>query len=315
MHTKQPFFTVFIPTYNRAELLPRALESIRDQTFRDFDVVIVDDGSSDATREVVAAWRQVVDFPVTYVGQENAGKIAAYNNAMSYIDGFMMVLLDSDDELVPEALQRYYDQWHKIPEREREHYAGVEGLSMVMPSGRIAGESFPEDGMTSNYPEMRFKFAVSGDKRHALRTSVMQEYPFPLFEGEKHNRESLVWCRMAQKYVFRYFNEVVQRVYYQPDGLSSLTPSRRRQSPKGFSLAFLEMINDHADVCSARQLRRDAANYVRYALHAGTSLSEQYHRVRDKKVWWRALPGGVAHWCADRSLSLLQGNSIRDKSS
>ncbi len=310
MQRETPFFTVFIPTYNRAALLPRALLSIQQQTFRDFDVLIVDDGSDDQTREVVDAWRETVDFPVNYIWQQNSGKIAAYNQALSYVDGFLMVLLDSDDELAPRALELFYHNWNKIPVDERARYAGVEGLSIVMPSGEIAGELFPQDGMTSTYPEMRYKLGVSGDKRHALRTSVMKEYPFPLFAGEKHNRESILWCRMANKYVFRYFNEVVQRIYYQPDGLSSVTSLRRKQSPKGFSLAFLEMMNDHADVCSSRQLYRDAANYVRYALHAGTSLTGQYQKVRDKRLWLRALPGGVAHWFADICLAQFKGKNL-----
>ena len=310
MHRDTPYFTVFIPTYNRAALLPRALDSIQKQTFRDFDVLIMDDGSDDETRVVVETWSNTVDFPVKYIWQENSGKIAAYNNAIHHVNGFLMVLLDSDDELAPRALELFYINWHKIPEAERARYAGVEGLSIVMPSGKIAGELFPQDGMTSTYPEMRYKWGISGDKRHALRTSVMKEYPFPIFAGEKHNRESIIWCRMANKYVFRYFNEVVQRIYYQPDGLSSVTSLRRKQSPKGFSLAFLEMINDHADVCSSRQLTRDAANYVRYALHAGTSLIDQYHKVSDKRLWWRALPGGVAHWGTDICLSLFQGRKL-----
>ena len=295
-----PFFTIFIPTYNRAALLPRALASIERQTFRDFEVLIVDDGSTDLTREIVAAWRERVDFPVKYIWQENAGKIAAYNRAIEHVEGFFMVLLDSDDELTPRALELYQRNWYAIPEAERDRYAGVEGLSIVMPSGEIAGQSFPQDGMTSTYPEMRFKYGISGDKRHALRTSVMREFPFPLYPGEKHNRESLIWCRMAKRYVFRYFNEVVQQIHYQDDGLSAITSRRRRQSPKGFSLAFLEMINDHAQSCSPKQLRRDAANYVRYALHAGTSLRDQYRAVNDKRLWWRALPSGLMHWMVDR---------------
>ena len=307
MQHQGPFFTLFIPTYNRAALLPRALASIERQTFRDFEVLIVDDGSTDGTRELVAAWRERMDFPVKYVWQENAGKIAAYNRAIEHVDGFLMVLLDSDDELTPKALELFHFNWNAIPEDEREHYAGVEGLSVVMPSGEIAGQQFPRDGMTSTYPQMRFKYGISGDKRHALRSSVMREYPFPLFPGEKHNRESLIWCRMAKRYVFRYFNAVVQQIHYQDDGLSAVTSGRRRQSPKGFSLAFLEMINDHAQFCSPGQVRRDAANYVRYALHAGITLRAQHQAVKDKRLWWRVLPGGVLHWLADR----LQG----DKSS
>lgn len=297
---KLPFFTVLIPTYNRAGLLLRALVSVEKQTFRDFDVVVMDDGSTDETRDVVDRWKMTVSFPVKYLRQENSGKIAAYNNAIPHIQGFFMVLLDSDDALVPTALELFYFNWHQIPENEREQYAGVEGLSEIMPSGEIAGELFPKNGMTSTYPEMRYKHGITGDKRHALRTSVMREYPFPLFAGEKHNRESIIWCRMAKKYVFRYFNEVVQEVYYQTDGLSAITSHRRQQSPHGFSLAFLEVVNDHAVVCSPKQLRRDTSNYIRYALHAGTSLVAQYHKMRDKRLWWKMMPEGVLRWFADK---------------
>jgi len=302
-----PFFTVFIPTYNRAGLLPRALASVARQTFQDFELLILDDGSTDATRMLVDAWSAGVDFPVRYVWQENAGKIAAYNRALGLVRGFMMVLLDSDDVLVPSALQQFYDQWQRIPPGERGRYAGVEGLSALMPSGEIAGEPFPRDGMDSSYPEMRFGLGVSGDKRHALRSEVMREFPFPLFPGERHNRESLIWCRMARKYRFRYFNGVVQQVYYQPDGLSARTSERRLQSPRGFSLAFLEMVNEHADVCPPKQLRRDAANYVRYALHAGKSLRRQYREMNDKGLWWRVMPGGLLHWLADELRLFLRG--------
>jgi glycosyltransferase involved in cell wall biosynthesis len=300
MQCQAPFFTIFIPTFNRAALLPRALASIERQTFRDFEVLIVDDGSTDRTRDIVAAWCDGVNFPVNYVWQENAGKIAAYNRAIDLVNGFLMVLLDSDDELTPRALELFHLNWNAIPQEERDRYAGVEGLSIVMPSGEVAGQAFPEDGMTSTYPEMRYKYGISGDKRHALRTSVMREFPFPLFPGEQHNRESLIWCRMAKRYVFRYFNAVVQQIHYQDDGLSAITSHRRRQSPRGFSLAFLEMINDHAQFCSPEQVRRDAGNYVRYALHAGIPLRSQQRAVKEKRLWWRALPGGVLHWLADR---------------
>jgi len=301
-----PFFTIFIPTFNRAKLLPRALDSVRRQTFKDFDVVIVDDGSTDETRDVVDAWRRTVDFPVMYRWQENAGKIAAYNNAMPCIKGFLMVLLDSDDVLVPRALELFYSYWNRIPQDERMRYAGVEGLSVVMPSGKIAGDRFPESPMASTYPEIRYKYGISGDKRHALRSSVMREFPFPLFPGEKHNRESILWCRMAKKYLFLYFNEVVQKIYYQSDGLSAITSLRRRQSPRGFALAFLEMVNDHAEVIPPGQLRRDASNYVRYAMHAGTSPLAQYKNMRDKRLWWRVAPGGLLHWLADWLQSRFQ---------
>jgi glycosyltransferase involved in cell wall biosynthesis len=293
-------FTIFIPTYNRAHTLPRALASIEQQTFRDFEVLIIDDGSTDDTRELIEQWRQRVDFPVIYHWQENQGKNGAHNAALPLAHGFFTVNLDSDDMLVPNALERLYFHWQQIPEAERDQYAGVEGLCVHMDSGDIAGTPFPQDSMDSDYYEIREKYQVKGDKKCAVRTDIMREYPYPRFSGERHVRPSLLWKRIARKYKFRYVNEIIERIEYQPGGLSSNRFALRMKNPNGFRCYFLEEINYPWPGKSLKRSFDDYAKYVRYSLHSGIGYLRQFKDARFHWLWLLAAPVGSLQWLGDK---------------
>jgi GT2 family glycosyltransferase len=99
-----PRFSVIIPTFNRATILPRAIESVLSQTDDDLEIVVVDDGSSDGTAALVAGFD---DPRVHYYEQQNAGPSAARNTGAARARGDFLVFLDSDDELLPHALERY----------------------------------------------------------------------------------------------------------------------------------------------------------------------------------------------------------------
>src|SRR2546423_7154708 len=107
-------FTVLTATYNRAHLLPRVYESLCAQTFRDFEWVIVDDGSTDGTRELVSSWHE--DFPIRYFWKPNGGKHTAVNLGVQEAAGQFIVILDSDDRLIPDTLERLDYHWKQIPD-------------------------------------------------------------------------------------------------------------------------------------------------------------------------------------------------------
>lgn len=289
-------FTIFIPTYNRASLLPRALESIACQSYRDFEVLIIDDGSSDETKAVVSAWQAEHAIPVVYVWQQNQGKPAAHNAAVERARGEFIVILDSDDRLAERALEILKAHWDAIPLQDRARFAGVEGLCAELTSGQIVGDRFPQDVFDSTYLETRYRYGISGDKKNAIRTDVLQAFPFPIFPGEKHVPESLVWNRMSQRYSFRYINEIIEYVEYQRDGLSGHVSRLRRQNPQAFRLAFEELLNQHAAYCSFRQLYHAAVRYTRYSLLLQVGLGEQFRTMKHKTIWLLALPEGGLNW-------------------
>ena len=114
---KSPSVTLIISFYNKIHLLERVLESVALQTFRDFEWLIVDDGSTDHTEEVVAAWqRENNDFPIRYYKKENGGKCRAINYGVDRAEGELFFNVDSDDYLLDDALEKV-DMWERsLPE-------------------------------------------------------------------------------------------------------------------------------------------------------------------------------------------------------
>ncbi len=294
-----PLFTLFIPTYNRAALLPRTFASIEAQTFRDFELVIVDDGSTDNTEAVVTAWQQRVDFPVRYVRQANQGKYAAHNLGVELARGTWFFLIDSDDRLVPGVLERILSHWAAIPEAERPHYAGVEGLVQSMDGQRILTTPYPDSPFDASYLDIFYRHGIGGDKKHALLTAILRRFPYPIFEGERHIRDSITWRRMAHEYRLRCVNEPFQQIEYQADGLSANRFRARMSSPRGFQLFYLEDITLHRSWLKARQLRRSTIDFIRYSLHLGQGFRQQGRLTGYNGLWILLYPAGIARWLID----------------
>lgn len=284
-------FSIVIPTYNRAALLPRLLDSIERQTCDDFEVIVVDDGSSDDTRALIEEWTSRCPFKVLYFYQQNQGKPAAYNAALNLLHGYFMLVVDSDDILVDDALEIFLQEWRKIPAEEAEKYAGIEGLDAYMDDPqRISGDRFPQDVMDSNYVEMQYIYKMRGDKKHVLRSSVAREYPFPVVKGEKDMRESTIYCRMSDRYVFRYINKTVLLIEQQTDGLSASAAKRRDGSPNNFYLSFLELVNQYCAFCSLKQKLNYALRAIRCGLFAGKPVCLMYGEFRNKGLFCLMLP-------------------------
>jgi len=311
-------FTVFIPTYNRAHLLPRALRSVEQQTLRDFDVLIVDDGSTDNTFQVAQEWISAGKFPIRYVRQSNRGKHAAYNTALKHVTGEFTVTLDSDDMLTPEALALFKNAWESIPLSQRNAFAGVEGLCASLADGGIVGTKFPcsaaEGGyLDSNYLELYRRFRVDGDKSNAILTRVLREHPFPLFPGETFMPEAVVWKRIALKYKFRYLNQIVQIIEYQRDGLSSNPFILRVNNPHAFRLQFMEEINIYsrlyAEPGQFKRRLRSYDRYVRYSVHAGVAFSKQWRDIKGHGFFLVCFVIGVVHAWTDNMRMRRRGHA------
>jgi glycosyltransferase involved in cell wall biosynthesis len=292
-------FTVFIPTFNRAYALPNALESIVRQTYRGpFEVVIVDDGSTDGTRDLVGDWVRKVPFPVVYFFQANQGKHVAHNKAVELARGELMVLLDSDDVLLPDALQSIDEAWGSVPAEDRTRYAGVEGLCLDV-EGKVLGTPYPKDVFDSNYLEVTRRYGVRGEKRNAIRLDVLRRYPYPVVPSERHVRPSFIWKRMAHDYLFRYVNKPLQVVDFRRDGLTATSSRRRLRNPEGLRLFWYDDVTRHQDYLTFPGRLRSHAQYVRYSFHSGHGIFRQCREVPSTALWLLALPRGIFEWGSD----------------
>lgn len=292
-------FTVFTPTYNRAHTLSRVYESLSKQSFTSFEWLIVDDGSVDNTEEIVKLWMQNAPFPIRYYYQENGGKHRAYNRAVKESRGELFLTLDSDDELVPEALQIFHDYWDSIPLEIRHEYSAVTGLC-VNQNGDVVGSRFPtEDWLDSNPIEISAKYGVTGEKYGFQRTDYLRKYPFPEIEGEKFIAESIVWNRLA-KWKTRYINKVL-RVYYemQTDSLTSSSIRIRSKNPKGARLCYQEYLY-LALPGTVKDYLRNLINYIRFSFHGKISPPNIVGEAPSKCITILFIPVGYIFFLLDK---------------
>lgn len=291
-------FTIAVPTYNRAHLLPRLLESILQQQRDDIEVIVVDDGSTDDTRQLIEDWSQQQPFSVTYHWQENSGKQSAVNWAVRTARGEFFVVPGSDDMLPEHTLDRMEQHWQKIPDNDKERYAGVVGLVQDL-TGKALGKPYPQSPYDANQPIVIHDLQLAGERFGMIRTRVMQEFPCPVFPGEKYIRGSIVQWRLATRYKVRYVNEVFLLAEYQPTGLSADKFKQRILNPNGFRLYFQETINLSHLVRNKPANLKHYANYIRFSLHSRFPISQQLKCIRHPWWWFLALPRGALHYIKD----------------
>jgi glycosyltransferase involved in cell wall biosynthesis len=286
-------FTVFTPTFNRARTLERVYSSLEAQTFRDFEWLIVDDGSADGTRALVDKWQRQASFAIRYSWQENRGKHVAFNAAVRDARGELFLPLDSDDACVPHALERFREHWESIPASERPRFTGVTALCQDQ-YGHVVGSPFPSPVVDSNSLEIRFRFRVTGEKWGFHRTDVLREYPFPDIRAT-HVPESVVWMRIARRYATRYVNDVL-RIYY-IEGPSLSHGHAPVVNSLGGRLHHLTLLNEHIDYLRLAPTKFfvSAADYARFSFHVGLPLRRQIRDIdtpQGRVLWSLAIPAG-----------------------
>ena len=229
--------TVFTPTYNRAHLLPRLFESLVKQTYRDFEWIIVDDGSSDNTAEVINEWD--ADFPIRYYRKENGGKHTAINVGVKKANGELFLILDSDDSLPKDSLEIIAKQNDACSSKK--DCAGGCGL-MAHHTGERIGGGFPAEELYESSLYLGYKLGVTCDLLEVFKASVLREFPFPEINGEKFCPEVLVWNRIAVKYKLYCFNKVVYYRDYLEGGLTDNIIKIRMKSPVATCMTYSEML-------------------------------------------------------------------------
>ena len=276
------FFTVLTPTYNRAGTLHRVYESLSRQTFRGFEWVVVDDGSTDNTHESILDWQARADFPIRYFWQNNQHKKTAFNRGVREARGKLIVGLDSDDEMPPDALAVFKEAWDSIPPARRDSYVAVTGLC-ARPDGTIVGDRYPQDVFDSTAVDVYFRYRIKGEKFGCMRTDILRTYPFPE-DVAGFVPESLVWWAIARAgYLSRFINRVVRTYHDTPGGLSQGAVSAANNA-QGLYLLAWDMLQHHLEFFRyrPREFIMAAARYTRFRLHlkhSGVPTAVQAYRL------------------------------------
>lgn len=218
-----PSITVFTPTYNRSKLLSRAYRALCRQTTHDFDWLVVDDGSTDNTRELIEALiSQETRFQIRYVYKENGGLQTGYVEALRHITSDLCFCVDSDDYLLDDAIATVREFWQK---HGSDKYAGILALDQIE-NGEIIGGLYPEDCKEINLVDLDLRKKVyrpKVDRILIIRSSVYKTaQPAIKYPGETSINATYLHLQISGPLDFLIMNRAVCVVEYQQDGMSNI---------------------------------------------------------------------------------------------
>lgn len=258
--------TVFTPTYNRAYLLPRLYESLCIQCCQDFQWLIIDDGSTDDTKELVEGWMNQSKISIDYIYKENGGMHTGHNLAYDLIETELNVCIDSDDYMPDDAVKLILEEYAAV--KNNDAIAGLIGLD-AFNDGSIVGSKNPDNISYGTLKELYNKYKSFGDKKIVLKTKVVKEFSkYPEFENERLVPLGILYLLIEQKYLFKYSNAVFCIVEYQEEGSSKSIFKQYQRSPRGFAYArtvqikydlrFTNKIKNYLHLISSAIFARDS---------------------------------------------------------
>lgn len=217
-----PYFSICIPSYNRGYVLRRCLDSLVQQEYNNFEVIFVDDGSTDDTSEIVDEYKKLLN--IKYIKKENGGKHTALNCGITNSsDSELFSILDSDDWLPNYTLKVVHDIWEKIKQStELNSVCGIIGKCCDQ-TGSVIGDMFPQNGeylFRASYNDIHFKKFKFGDCSDWNRTSIIKKYSFPEPPGTKFVPEYYVFDQIGIYYDLLCINRVFKCIEYLPDGIT-----------------------------------------------------------------------------------------------
>ncbi len=223
--------TVFTATYNRANYINRLYESLLNQTYKNFEWIVVDDGSTDNTEEIFDKLKDKNLLDINYIKVSNGGKHRAINKGLDCAKGELFFIVDSDDYLLEDSLEKIIKWEESISAND--NIIGVVGLKGYSKEKQV-GTTFK-----GKYRDLiifdRLKNNITGDKAEIFYTEILKKYRFPEYDNENFLPEAVIWNKIAfDGYKLRYFNEIIYICDYLEDGLTKNIEIKYRENPIGF---------------------------------------------------------------------------------
>lgn len=221
---------IITPTYNRVHLLPRLYESLQNQTNKSFRWLIVDDGSTDGTKEFISDIKKSnMDLFIEYFYKENGGKHTALNLAFKNLDSKLAFIVDSDDWLTDDAIDVILEESDKV---DSSKISSIAFLGKDI-QNRVIGKEFSVNNKIASFIEERIINKTDGDKAEVIYSECLKDFSFPEIEGEKFIGEDYMWIILTEKKPMLFINQAIYCCEYQEDGLSKNVRKINVNSPCG----------------------------------------------------------------------------------
>ncbi len=224
----KPLISIVTPTYNRAYTLSALYKSLQDQQSKNFEWLIVDDGSTDNTNDIVESFN-TEEFSIRYIAKENGGKHTALNVAFKEVKSELTFIVDSDDVLTADATITIEEDWNGCRDKNLCGISYLRGYSENM----VIGDQFPNDNVIDNFIRLRFNRNIKGDKAEVWVSEYLRQYPYPVFEGERFFGESYLWVTLAKERDMLFRNKIIYITEYLEGGLSQSGRALRIRCPRG----------------------------------------------------------------------------------
>lgn len=272
---KSPMFTISTPIYNRRAVIERPLNSVLNQTFRDFEYILVDDGSTEDCDDIIFDYMDKVSFPVMYIKKTNGGVHTARNMATLYARGILLCGLDSDDELKKNALEVLFAAYNNIPDEEKALYFSIEGL-FENQNGECISKMFPDDinhWEAEEARKMKCKLGISTCR--CSMAKIRKENLFLEPEGVFFVQEDLLWKQIEKNYRSYYINESIYIYHLEGnDHLSGIHNDKTIQNCKNALWESYTRLNrPELYIISCKEL---VINLLRY--------NTMYHILKKKEI-------------------------------
>lgn len=229
------FLSIFTPTYNRGYILPRLYQSLCKQTLKDFEWVIVNDGSADDTVHLVNKWIEEDIIRIRLISQDNMGKSNAHNKGVIESTGKLFVCVDSDDYLSENAVEELYLNW-----KDRSNYIGILAF-------RKHGDGTPITKMKSQIKSTTLKdayrrYGLRGDTMLVYRTEIIKKYQFPYIKGEKFIPEGYLYNKLDREGELLVLRKYLYICDYLDDGYTKNVDKLIYDNYKGYVVHINERI-------------------------------------------------------------------------
>lgn len=282
--------TIFTPTYNRADLLENLYNSLKSQTSFNFLWMVIDDGSTDNTEQVVAEWKnECKEFEIEYYKKENGGLQSGYVEAIKHLDTELAMCIDSDDYATPNAVELVEKAWSEC---DHSKYAGLFGLD-TYDNGKILGGYFPENQKDVNLIDLCIgrQIRKEPDRALVIRSDLYKAAkPAKRYPGERTMNATYIHLQISEKYDFRILNSPLIVVNYQVDGLTKGKRAHYKTAPNTYADWRLYMLSLNG--ASFKFYLRHAIHYVSSCLFAKRKIFVK--ECKHKGIVFLSLPFGIA---------------------